>query len=67
MSHVVIDCGLVCGLHVSFCLFSSIICRNDLFSGIAVFCIYIPESQVRLTLYHSIRIFTLLKCHRHYK
>jgi hypothetical protein len=41
MSHVVIDCAYICGLHVSFCLISSIICRNDSFSGVTMFCVYI--------------------------
>jgi hypothetical protein len=40
MPHVVIDCVQMCGLHISFCLISSIICRNDSFSGVTMFCAY---------------------------
>jgi hypothetical protein len=63
MSHVVIDCTHVCGLHIRFYLISCIICGNDSFSGVAIFCFYIPESKVILTAYQSMRIFTLLLCH----
>jgi hypothetical protein len=40
MSPVVIDCIHICGLHINFCLISSVTCRNDLFSGVTVFDIY---------------------------
>jgi hypothetical protein len=41
MSHVVIDCAHICGLHISFCLIYSIIYRNDSFTCVTMFCIYI--------------------------
>jgi hypothetical protein len=41
MSHIVIDCAHICGLCNSSCLISSIICRNDSFSGVTMFCVYI--------------------------
>jgi hypothetical protein len=44
MSHAVIDCAHICGLHVSFCLIPSIICKNDSFSDIPVFCVYIQST-----------------------
>jgi hypothetical protein len=56
MSDVVIDCAHMCGLHISFYLISSIIYRNDSFSGVTMFCVYIPESQAILTAYQSIKI-----------
>jgi hypothetical protein len=61
MSHVVIACTLVCGLHIRFYLISSIICRNDSVSGVTIFCFYIPESEV--TAYQSYEDFYFTDMH----
>jgi hypothetical protein len=41
MSHVVTECTNIHDLHISFYLISSIICRNDSFPGVTMFCVYI--------------------------